>query len=60
VKEPVPIAAVHSQDQHPRTTYSADTPKLAHLPTKPAGELIHQERANQLHNELEEHSQHAA
>jgi len=58
VKKPIAIAAVDSANQDLRAPDSADTPKLPHLPAKTAGELIHQERANQLHHELQEHGQH--
>ena len=58
VQKPIAIAPVDSPDQSLRAPNSADTPKLAHLPAKTAGELIHQESANQLHHELQEHGQH--
>jgi len=59
VQKPVAIAPVDSADQGLRAPDSADTPKLAHLHAKTAGELVHQERANQLHHELQEYGQHS-
>jgi hypothetical protein len=59
VQKPIAIAPVDSADQSLRALDSADTPKPAHLPPKTAGDLVHQERANQLHHELQEHGQHS-
>jgi len=58
VKKPIAVSAVNLPKKNSDTAEIADTAKPSHPATDLAGELIDQERANQLHYELKKQSQH--